>query len=212
MLEESSPSPPGQPVREAIGTTVRRSDDGEGRGLPLRRSSLCVLAVVALIGIALDQGSKAWAFAASPNLGGPRTVAPGLVAGVLATNEGAVAHFAGQYPMTATICGLNGLTLLAAGLYWSHRCGLPWTERDALFIGLLSAGMVGNSIDRLALGHVRDFLVAELWPVLIFNLADVFIVLGFVLLLGSSAITRLGLPSIAGARVGASLSSPTPTP
>jgi lipoprotein signal peptidase len=96
--------------------------------------------------------------------------------------------------MTATICALNGLTILAVALGCSYRRGVPWRAREALFIGLLSAGMVGNSIDRLALGYVRDFLVADLWPFLIFNLADVFIVLGFLLLLGSWALARLEGP------------------
>jgi lipoprotein signal peptidase len=201
MRAESSPSLPVDPVGDRVSSRIRRSDDREANGRRARRASLSLVAVVALIGIALDQCSKAWAFAASPNQGGPRTVAPGLVAGVLATNEGAVAHLAGHHPMTATICGLNGLMLLAVGLCWSYRRGVPWSGRDALFIGLLTAGMVGNSIDRLALGHVRDFLVAEFWPLLIFNLADVFIMLGFLLLLGSCAITSLGAPRAALARV-----------
>jgi lipoprotein signal peptidase len=90
------------------------------------------------------------------------------------------------------ICALNGLTMLGVASWWSYRRGVRWPWRDAVFVGLLSAGMMGNSIDRLALGHVRDFLVTELWPILIFNLADVLIMLGFLLLLGSWAITRLG--------------------
>jgi signal peptidase II len=198
MLEAQSAPLPGEPAGNRIGTRALLSEEREAPSRPLRRSSLGFLIVVALFGIAADQGSKAWAFAASTRLGGPWDVAPGLVAGVLATNEGAVAHLAGRHPMTATICALNGLTILAAALWWSYRRGVPWRGREAVFIGLLTAGMVGNSIDRLTLGYVRDFLVSDLWPVLIFNLADVFIVLGFLLLLGSWAMTRLGRPRCQG--------------
>src|SRR5947209_1434941 len=73
-------------------------------------------------------------------------------------------------------------------------------RHDAVFIGLLSAGMLGNSADRLVLGYVRDFLVATPFPTLIFNLADVLIVLGFVLLLGSWALSRRGVPRAARSR------------
>jgi signal peptidase II len=146
--------------------------------------------VVALVGVAVDQGSKAWAFAPRGPAVEPREVAPGLVAGVLATNEGAVAHLAGDRSMTPMVCGLNGVVTLAAGLWWSCRRGVRWRAGEAAFAGLLAAGILGNSIDRLALGYVRDFLAAAAWPVLIFNLADVFILLGFVLLVGSRAMSR----------------------
>jgi signal peptidase II len=151
-----------------------------------------LLILVALVGVAVDQGSKSWAFGAPFGARRPREVAPGLLVGVLARNEGAVAHFADGRPMTATICALDGLTVLAVASWWSYRRGVQWRRHEALFIGLLAAGMVGNSIDRLALGYVRDFLVAELWPVLIFNLADVFIVLGALSLLASWVASRLG--------------------
>jgi signal peptidase II len=164
-------------------------------------SPLLLVIVVAFIGVAVDQGSKSWAFAAPLDLGGPREIVPGLVVGVLARNEGAVAHLGSHHSMTPTICALSGLVILGVASWWSYQQGVRWRWFDAVFIGLLSAGMMGNSIDRLALGHVRDFLVTELWPVLIFNLADTFIVLGFLLLLGSWTITRLdGQFASAGAR------------
>jgi signal peptidase II len=109
---------------------------------------------------------------------------------VLARNDGAVANLAGGRAMTARLCALNGLIMLGA-FSWFFRCSKRPRRHDPVFVGLLYAGMLGNSIDRLALGYVRDFLVITPWPVLIFNLADVFIVLGFLLLLGSWALSRL---------------------
>jgi lipoprotein signal peptidase len=111
-----------------------------------------------------------------------------------------VANLAGSRPMTAPICALNGLIILVAVGWWSYRYIERWRRHDAVFVGLLSAGMLGNSIDRLALGHVRDFLVTPLWPSLIFNLADVFIVSGFLLILGSWVGSRLGRPRAARSR------------
>jgi hypothetical protein len=53
------------------------------------------LLVVALAGFAADQFSKAWAFTTDPETVGPREIAPGLVTGILAKNDGAMANLAG---------------------------------------------------------------------------------------------------------------------
>jgi len=52
-------------------------------------------------------------------------------------------------------------------------------------VGLIYGGAIGNLVDRVALGKVRDFIELHLgfvrWPA--FNVADVSIVIGIVLLL-----------------------------
>lgn len=50
-------------------------------------------------------------------------------------------------------------------------------------LGLLVGGSVSNLVDRLRLGHVTDFLDLRFWPA--FNLADTFIVVGVMLLVGT---------------------------
>jgi signal peptidase II len=50
-------------------------------------------------------------------------------------------------------------------------------------VGLLVGGSISNLVDRVRLGHVTDFLDLRYWPA--FNLADSFIVLGVVILLGT---------------------------
>jgi signal peptidase II len=50
-------------------------------------------------------------------------------------------------------------------------------------LGLLIGGSISNLTDRVRLGHVTDFLDLRYWPA--FNLADVCIVVGVVLLLGT---------------------------
>jgi signal peptidase II len=49
-------------------------------------------------------------------------------------------------------------------------------------LGLVAGGSVSNLVDRVRLGHVTDFLDVRFWPA--FNLADSFIVVGVVVLLG----------------------------
>jgi signal peptidase II len=50
-------------------------------------------------------------------------------------------------------------------------------------LGLVIGGSVSNLVDRVRLGHVTDFLDLRYWPA--FNLADTFIVVGVVVLLGT---------------------------
>jgi signal peptidase II len=50
-------------------------------------------------------------------------------------------------------------------------------------LGLLLGGSISNLADRVRLGHVTDFLDLRYWPA--FNLADVCIVVGIVLLVGT---------------------------
>jgi lipoprotein signal peptidase len=146
--------------------------------------------VIALMGFILDQATKTWAFA-TPSV---------LVTEVLARNEGTVANLGSDYPMTSTICAVNGLSVLGMMAWWFHRRPDRWRWHEAVFVGILSAGILGNSVDRLALGCVRDFLSTTLYPNLIFNLADLFIVLGFLLSVGSWAVSRLGRSNAAGSR------------
>jgi len=50
-------------------------------------------------------------------------------------------------------------------------------------LGLLIGGSVSNLVDRIRLHHVTDFVDLKWWPA--FNLADSFIVIGVVILLGA---------------------------
>ncbi|MGH3017812.1 MAG: signal peptidase II [Gaiellaceae bacterium] len=50
-------------------------------------------------------------------------------------------------------------------------------------LGLLLGGSISNLADRVRLGHVTDFLDLRYWPA--FNIADVCIVVGVVLLIGT---------------------------
>jgi signal peptidase II len=73
---------------------------------------------------------------------------------------------------------LGGLAFLALCL----RRRLSLAARCALL--LLAAGALGNGLDRLAHGHVVDFIHLTHWPV--FNVADIYITAGAVLSLWAS--------------------------
>jgi signal peptidase II len=50
-------------------------------------------------------------------------------------------------------------------------------------LGLVIGGSLSNLLDRVRLGYVTDFLDFRFWPA--FNLADSFIVIGVLVLLGT---------------------------
>ena len=50
-----------------------------------------------------------------------------------------------------------------------------------LGLSFILAGTIGNLIDRILLGYVRDFIDLRIWPV--FNLADTFNVIGVILII-----------------------------
>jgi signal peptidase II len=67
------------------------------------------------------------------------------------------------------------VVIIMATLIMRDQKGVTWP------LALLLAGAAGNLIDRLLFGSVTDFIRLPHWPA--FNLADIFIVSGVVLLL-----------------------------
>lgn len=66
-----------------------------------------------------------------------------------------------------------GLSILALGVVvWMLRGTKPQQRLLPAALGLVAAGAVGNLVDRLWLGYVRDFIYVEIirWPA--FNVAD----------------------------------------
>jgi len=59
---------------------------------------------------------------------------------------------------------------------------LRYREKEKFALGLIIGGALGNLLDRLRLGYVVDFLQLEFYPA-IFNVADIFIIIGGALLI-----------------------------
>ena len=84
---------------------------------------------------------------------------------------------------------LMGLVLTAAFLWAAVRFQLAGLKNSATALTLLSAGAVGNFLDRIRLGYVVDLvtirsgLAGHTWSLPAFNVADIIIVLGLFYLL-----------------------------
>lgn len=125
--------------------------------------------------VALDQGTKALATSlVSP---GDRSEVLPFLAFENVRNKGVAFGLGGDISailIGATIVLLLGLLVFLAS---RNRGGWPIWLPAALLIG----GALGNLADRVRDGAVTDFIDLPLWPT--FNLADVAIVAGVLLLL-----------------------------
>jgi len=72
----------------------------------------------------------------------------------------------------------GAVAIVALGLLLFLGRSEPRLSRVALV--LVTAGAIGNYVDRVALGYVVDFVHVHHWPV--FNVADVYVTVGYVLL------------------------------
>jgi signal peptidase II len=88
----------------------------------------------------------------------------------------------GLFPTATTL--VIALTAFAVGwmLWFFARSGARHPVLP-VGLGLVLGGSLANLVDRVRLGHVTDFLDLSFWPA--FNLADTFIVVGVVVLLGA---------------------------
>ncbi|MDI6709386.1 MAG: signal peptidase II [Thermoanaerobacterales bacterium] len=129
------------------------------------------LAVLTLVG--LDQLTK-WAVTVFLTRGESVPLIPGVLWLTHARNPGAAFNL---FPGHGAALVMVTLIVIAVAVAFHRRLldlglGLP--------LALILSGGLGNLLDRLRLGQVIDFLDLRFWPV--FNLADVYISLGAILI------------------------------
>ncbi len=135
-----------------------------------------------LVTLLLDQASKWWVILFSgytpgfyPPFSGTEVI-PGVFNLVYTTNPGAAWGMFSGFGFALAILGFITLILL-----FVFRRDLEVRQRSGqLAFGLITGGIVGNTIDRIVHGHVIDFIDIDLqfyrWPT--FNIADCGIVVG----------------------------------
>lgn len=142
-----------------------------------------------LIGVALDQVTKSWV-ANALDYGEAVPVIAGLFDLTHVRNPGASFSLFFIADPTLRLVFFGGLSFVAIGVIIVFYRQLEAAMRmDALALGLILAGAIGNLIDRVRYGEVIDFLRVHLtatysWPD--FNLADSFIVCGVLYLLADA--------------------------
>ena len=137
----------------------------------LRRHHIGALAV--LLAFAADQLTKLSVVRALAV--GESWPESGLFQLTRAVNTGSAFGLFGGYNTLLVLASVGGIVALLA-FYGPHqRPGI----RAQLSFGLLFAGIAGNLVDRVVIGHVTDFI--DVVPWCIFNLADVSVVMGVII-------------------------------
>jgi signal peptidase II len=132
-----------------------------------------IAALAALLVVAADQVSKAWA-QASLRPDHEITVIPGWLWFRLTSNSGASLGLLRGHNLL--FVAASTLVLLAVAAIVLR--GAPGVL-GAAALGAVAGGATSNLVDRLRLGSVIDFIEVHLWPTN-FNLADTAIRLGVV--------------------------------
>ncbi len=172
---------------------------------PGRRAA--TFAFILLISVLADQGTKAWALGlpvrpadcslqqlATHQCSGVRqTVLDGYWDWQLAMNDGAAfSNFRGQQ-LVLSIAAFGALLLIFA----MAAKASPEQHLKRAALAIIAAGAIGNLIDRVRFGAVVDFVRWHIhehdWP--IFNVADVLLAVGVVLLIFEEITTRRSSPS-----------------
>ena len=138
---------------------------------------LPIIAVAVLI--LLDQGTKFWALASLKPIHN-MTLVEGFMDLTFVENRGvAFGMFSGQRWFILLLTGI-----IAVGLIWFYKAMPKKKEYFPLRVSLalVLSGAIGNIIDRLFRGYVVDFFEFTFfeWPV--FNVADIYVVVGVILL------------------------------
>ena len=125
--------------------------------------------------VAIDQGSKALAGSLVDR--GDRVEVLPFLTFENVRNEGIAFGFGGD--ISAVVIGATVVVLLGLLAFLAARSRSGWLVW--LPAALLIGGALGNLADRVRDGAVTDFIDLPLWPT--FNLADLAIVAGVILLL-----------------------------
>lgn len=148
------------------------------------KTKLSVLLVFLFIGVFIDQIVKVWARQELAEQS--KELFGGVLKLILAENSGAFLSLGAS--LNPELRRLLFVIIVAAFLVWA----LVWLVRSQLVSQMhywgwcfVIAGGVGNLIDRIAKSSVTDYLFLDFGFITtgVFNIADMFIVVGFLLLI-----------------------------
>lgn len=137
------------------------------------------MALFAAFILAADQLTKFLTVANIP-LSGRADLLPGIVSLTYVQNDGAAfSMLEGQQWLFAVV-----FAAFAAFIIWEFsKKRMPFTTLERFCIVAVFAGGLGNMVDRLRLGYVVDMIATDFMNFPVFNVADIFITCGCILLM-----------------------------
>ncbi len=140
-----------------------------------KKKSYIIFAIVIVLGIVVDLVSKVL-FANYFEAGGKDiTVIPNFFYFTYVKNTGAAFGIFGDSTMALTIVSIIFVALFVLYDIFYHSNNMWYV----LGWSMLVSGAIGNFVDRIFLGYVRDFVSIELFS-FVFNIADVLITFGVI--------------------------------
>ena len=140
--------------------------------------NIALFAIIALAWIALDQWTKTFFAGVVPGTSFG-LVLGGLVNVFLVHNTGAAwGVFAGN-PAALGVFSVVVVAVMLAFFFWKAR---EINVVQTVGIALIAAGGIGNAIDRFAQGYVTDFIAVTFVDFPVFNVADIGVTCGVVVL------------------------------
>lgn len=139
----------------------------------------CLVLIVVLVG--LDQLTKSDVTRTVP-LGSKVVIVPGFFDITNVRNTGAAfSMFEGFGMWFFVILTIAALSAMVIYFFKTDDIRIEWC------LALIAAGAIGNLIDRMSLGYVRDFFLFYIFgsPFPVFNVADICVSCGFILLVVS---------------------------
>ena len=106
------------------------------------------------------------------------TVDLGLLQLQLAYNSGVAFSMGDQLPVSVIVAITAAIAVAITVYAWHRAPHAGWVERIAG--GAVIGGALANVVDRAGDGRVTDYLHTDWWPT--FNLADTFLVTGFIVI------------------------------
>lgn len=140
-----------------------------------KKTSYIIIASIIVVGIILDLLSKHFFAEYFENNSGDIIVIPNFFVFTFLKNTGAAYGMFGDNTIWLSIFSIVFIVLIILYDIFNHQNNILYT----LGIGFIISGAIGNLVDRLFLGYVRDFISIRLFS-FVFNLADLFITIGVI--------------------------------
>ncbi len=140
-----------------------------------KRTSYIIILSIIIVGIVLDLVSKHFFALRFETNSQKIVVIPNLFEFVFVKNTGAAYGIFGDSTVMLSVVSILFIIGFVLFDIFNHK-------NDWLYIfgiGLILSGAIGNLVDRLFLGYVRDFISIKLFS-FVFNLADLFITAGVI--------------------------------
>ena len=140
-----------------------------------KRTSYIIIATIIVVGIVLDLVSKKLFADYFLTHNNPIVVIPNFFVFTFVKNTGAAYGLFGDSTVMLSIVSIIFVVAFVVFDIFNHKNNWLYV----FGIGFIISGAIGNLVDRLFLGYVRDFISIKLFS-FVFNLADLFITVGVI--------------------------------